>query len=180
MSRAAYPGSFNPPTIAHVAIAAAARERHDLDRVDLVVSRVPLVKGVVEQPALADRLEVLQRLADRLGWLGVVVSERQLIAELAEGYDVVIMGADKWEQVHDLAFYDGSAARRDAAVAGLPTIAVAPRPPHVVPTHLVLDVPDELSSVSSTLARRGAVELMVPEALASGLWKVDRALDLAD
>lgn len=169
-STAAYPGSFNPPTVAHVAIAEAARARHGIDRVDLVLSRVPLVKGMVEHPSMADRLDVLQRLADRLGWLGVVVSERQLIAELAEGYDVVIMGADKWEQIHDVIFYDGSAAERDAAVARLPTIAVAPRPPHVVPAHLVLTVPDGLGEVSSTRARSGAAHLMVPEALASGLW----------
>lgn len=170
MSRAAYPGSFNPPTVAHVAIAEAARARHGLDRVDLVVSRIPLVKGTVDHPALADRLGVLRRLADRLAWLGVVVSERQLIAELAEGYDVVIMGADKWEQIHDVAFYGGSTVRRDAAVAALPTVAVAPRPPHRTPPELVLDLPPHLATVSSTRARSGEAEVMVPEAVASGLW----------
>ena len=36
--RAAYPGSFDPLTIAHLGIAEAAREHHDLDRVDLVIS----------------------------------------------------------------------------------------------------------------------------------------------
>ena len=34
----AYPGTFNPPTRAHLAVAAAAREQCGLARVDLVVS----------------------------------------------------------------------------------------------------------------------------------------------
>ena len=38
--RAAYPGSFDPLTIAHLGIAEAARDRHALDRVDLVISEV--------------------------------------------------------------------------------------------------------------------------------------------
>ena len=32
-----YPGSFNPPTIAHIEIALAARAHHGLQRVDLAV-----------------------------------------------------------------------------------------------------------------------------------------------
>ena len=31
-----------------------------------------------------------------------------------------VIGADKWHQLHDLAFYDGSEAARDAALARLP------------------------------------------------------------
>ena len=171
---AAYPGSFNPPTIAHVAIAAAARDRHRLDRVDLVVSRRALGKERPPGPPLDQRVDVLEALASRLGWLGIVVTDRQLIADLAEGYDVVIMGADKWVQVQDPTFYGGSAAARDEAVARLPVVAVVRRPPHAVPDDLLLEVPDHLVEVSSTLARSGRPDLMVEEAAAldraTGAW----------
>ncbi|MFN8053142.1 MAG: hypothetical protein U0Q22_16975 [Acidimicrobiales bacterium] len=171
MSRiGAFPGTFNPPTVAHLAIAEAVVERHGLTRLDLVVSRVPLGKDVVERPTLDERIGVLDTIAVRLGWLGVVVSDDRLIADLAAGYDVVVVGADKWAQIHDVAFYDGSADARDAAVARLPTVAVVPRDGFDAPPHLVLDVDASHRTVSSTAARAGRHELMAPEAAASGLW----------
>lgn len=169
-----YPGSFDPPTHAHVAVAEAARRRHRLDRVDLVVSRVALVKGVVVSPSLDDRLAVLEALARRLGWLGVVCSDAQLIVDLAVGYDVVIVGADKWAQVTSPLFYGSDPTRRDEAIARLPEVAVAPRPPWPVPAALRLDVAGEHGTTSSSRARAGEPELMVPEARAfdarTGLW----------
>ena len=58
----AYPGSFNPPTTAHLAVAEAALTRGGLDRVDLVLSRRPLGKEHVAAPTLADRLDLLAEL----------------------------------------------------------------------------------------------------------------------
>lgn len=159
----AYPGSFNPPTVAHLAIAAAARDQRRLDRVDLVLSRVALAKEHVELPLLEHRIEVLEAAARRLPWLGVRLTDAQLLADIAEGYDVVIMGADKWGQINDVRWY-GDEGERDRAVARLPELAVVPRPPHAVPPEHLLSVPGELAGVSSTAARGGAVELMVPEA----------------
>jgi len=168
--RGAFPGTFNPPTVAHLAVAEAAREHHRLDRVDLVISRRPLAKAPAEQPAFEQRVEVVRRLAVRLGWLHVVVSELQLIADLAHGYDLVIMGADKWHQIHDVAFYDHSPAARDAALARLPALAVVPRAGFAIPDEVALDVDPAHLDVSSTRARSGEHDLMVPEALDSGLW----------
>src|SRR3954449_7981450 len=111
--RGVYPGSFNPPTIAHLAIAEAARHQCELDRVDLVVSRVALAKEHVEHPPFADRIAILERVAATRPWLGVVVTEAQLLADIATGYDVLVLGADKWAQIHDVAFYSGSAGERD-------------------------------------------------------------------
>jgi len=165
-----FPGTFNPPTTAHLAIAGAAREQHGLDRVDLVVSRRPLGKDHVERPTLDERVDVLRQIADRLGWLGVTVSDRQLIADLAQGYDVVVMGADKWHQIHDPAFYDDSSADRDAALARLPRIAVVRRAGLEVPADLLLEIDAEHHEVSSTLARSGRIDVMVREARESGLW----------
>ena len=159
-----YPGSFNPPTLAHLGIAGAARARYGLDRVDLVLSVRALEKEHVDRPLWRDRLAVLEALAGRVGWLGVRTTEAQLLADIAEGYDVLIMGADKWHQVLDVRYYGDSAEARDAAVARLPRLAIAPRPPLEVPAELLLDVEDAFADMSSSRARAGARELMVPEA----------------
>ncbi|HKY15581.1 MAG TPA: hypothetical protein VJM33_11710 [Microthrixaceae bacterium] len=164
MRTGAYPGSFDPPTVAHVAIADAARVRHGLDRVDLVVSISAIDKEHVVVPSLDDRVAVLEALARRLGWMGVVVSDRRLIVDLAEGYDLVVMGADKWAQVNDATYY-GSVAARDEAVARLPPAAVVPRPPYPVPVELRLPLGEaDIGGISSTRARSGERHLMVPEA----------------
>ncbi|QXC63368.1 hypothetical protein KSP35_11585 [Aquihabitans sp. G128] len=122
-----YPGSFNPPTVAHLAVAEAAVAAAELDRVDWVVSRSALGKEGVAVPTLADRLAVLREVAASRPWLGVVLSEHRLVADLAAGYDAVVMGADKWRQVNDAAWYGDDPATRDAAVARLPLVLVAPR-----------------------------------------------------
>jgi nicotinic acid mononucleotide adenylyltransferase len=169
-----YPGSFNPPTVAHLGIARAARARFGLERVDLAISVRALEKEHVERPLLADRLAVLEALARRVGWLGVKVTEAQLLADIAEGYDVLVMGADKWHQVLDVRFYGGSTAARDAALARLPRLAIAPRPPLDVPAEALLDVDAAFADMSSTQAREGAADMMVPEAAAfdreTGAW----------
>lgn len=158
MRRGAYPGSFDPCTVAHLAIAAAAREQLDLDRVDLVLSAVALAKEHLDVTPVDERAIALRALARRRPWLGVVVTDRQLVADIAEGYDAVVMGADKWIQLHDLRFYGGSPSARDAALARLPTVAVAPRAGAAIPCDhdvVVLDLPPELREVSSTAVRQG-------------------------
>lgn len=171
----AYPGSFNPLTVAHLAIAEAARDQCHLDRVDLVVSRVALAKEHVRLPTLEHRLAVLERAAAVRPWLGLVVSDAQLVADLAEGYDVVVLGADKWAQVRDARFYGGSPSRRDQVLARLPPVAVVPRPPQSVaePGTLMLVVEGTMG-VSSTGARSGRTAWMATEAAAfdaeSGAW----------
>ncbi len=169
-----FPGSFNPPTVAHLAIAAAALDQHRLDRVDLVMSNVALAKEAVLRPTVPHRLQVLREACSDDPRLVARVSDRQLIADLAEGYDVVIMGADKWMQIHDVAFYGGSSAQRDAALARLPQVAIAPRPPLEVPVELALSLPASVSDVSSTSVRAGRRDWMTPAAIAfddlTGAW----------
>jgi nicotinic acid mononucleotide adenylyltransferase len=169
----AYPGSFDPPTVAHLAIAEAAVGAHRLDRLDLVVSRRPFDKEHVEVPSLAHRLEVLEHVAAGRPWLAVVVTDHRLLADIAEGYDVLVVGADKYAQLHDVGYYDDEAAMA-AALARLPALAVAPRPPHPVPAQLALTVDLAHAAVSSSAARAGATELMLPEAAAfdarTGAW----------
>ena len=169
-----YPGSFNPPTIAHLAIAEAAYRQCDLDRLDLVVSRVALGKAAPAGPRFEDRIAVLETIARSRPWLGVRVSDAQLLVDLAAGYDVLVLGADKWAQVVDPAWYDGSIAARDEALAHLPEVVVAPRPPWPVPTGSALRLDDVHLTVSATGARTVEPGWMAAEAAAfdarSGAW----------
>ncbi len=168
-----YPGSFDPPTRAHIEIALAARRHHDLERVDLVVSTVALGKSDALVPRLEDRVDVLRATVADIDGLSVRVTEAQMIVDIAEGYDVVVMGADKWAQVNDVVWYDNE-GDRDRALELLPTVALAPRPPHPIPAHQALPLRDDLLEISSSAVRAGRVEWMTDAAArfdrATGAW----------
>ena len=171
-----FPGSFNPPTVAHLAIAEAARSAHDLDRLVLSVSRSALAKEHVEHPPFDERIEVIEASVAHLEWLEVAVTDHQLLVDIADGFDVLVVGADKWRQIQDPVWYDGDPAARDAALARLPKIAVVPREGIEVPPALVLHVPGGAAEgVSSTRARSGELHLMTPAARAhahrTGAWR---------
>lgn len=168
--RGVFPGSFNPMTIAHLAVARLARDAHQLDEIHLVVSQTALDKPTPPGPPLSRRVELIERELLDHPWLSVRVTELQLIADIAAGYDVVIMGADKWEQVNDERYYASTAAR-DEALARLPTVAVARRGDVAVADDVVLETPAELHAVSSTDARRGRKDYMAPHA--SRHWTTD-------
>jgi hypothetical protein len=166
--RGAYPGTFNPPTVAHLAVATAAHSQCDLDRVELVVSEAPL--GKVGDPHLTSidvRLSMLERVAAPYNWLTVTRTDAQLLADVAAGYDVLILGADKWAQVINPAWYDDPTAR-DAAVRRLPHVALAPRPPHPLPladTRMTILAIDPLHrEVSATAVRSGSRQWLAPGA----------------
>ena len=168
-----YPGSFDPPTIAHLAVAEAAVAAARLDRLDLVVSRVALGKATPAVPTLADRLDVLETVASTRPWLGVVLTDATLVVDLARGYDVVVMGADKWRQVNDPAWYGGSPAARDEAVAALPQVLVAPRADDRPEGVELLGVDEDHRPVSASAVRAGhpgAAGWMAPEAAAFDDW----------
>lgn len=174
MAVGAYPGSFDPPTVAHLAIAEAAVRACSLERVDLVLSASALGKEGRHHVEVDDRARVLEAVAATRPWLGVVVTRSRLLVDIAAGYDVLVMGADKWAQVVDPAWY-GTAEARDDALARLPTVAVAPRPGWPVPAGVVALTLDEgHAQVSSTAVRAGDRHLMVAEAAAlaeaTGAW----------
>jgi nicotinate-nucleotide adenylyltransferase len=165
---AAFPGSFDPLTVAHLAIAEAARDRYDLARVDLVISRVALGKEDRGCVRLDERVAAIEAARSTRPWLGLEVTDLQLVSDIAEPYDLVIVGADKWAQIHDPAFHP-SVEALEAALAKLPRVAIVPRPPHVVPDEHRLDVPG-YEEVSSTAVREGHHEWLAPEAEAVGRW----------
>jgi hypothetical protein len=160
-----YPGSFNPPTTAHLAIADAARQAHQLDRVDLTVSRSALAKEDVVHPRFEHRIEVLEAVTAEVDWLSVVVTDHQLLVDIGAGYDLLVVGADKWWQIQDPVWYGGDETARDEALAALPTVAVAPRVGLETPIELALRVDQSLTSgISSTEARGGNLGVMAPAA----------------
>ncbi len=178
----AYPGSFNPPTIAHLAVAEAAVRAAGLVRLDLVLSRVALGKEDVAHPTVEERADVLRAVAAARPWLGVVVTEHRLIAAIAAGYDAIVVGADKWRQVLDPAWYGGDAAARDRAVASLPRVLVAPRAGDRPDGVELLEIDVDHHGVSATAVRDGLPgtdRWLLPEAAEvarrTGWWPVPPA-----
>jgi hypothetical protein len=151
-----FPGTFNPVTVGHLAIAEAAWRQHRLERIDLVVNEQPLAKqGHPDLAPLTTRISWLEQSVASYPWAQVRVTTELLVVDIAAGYDVVILGADKWWQVHDPAFYSGDAEARDRAVARLPTPAIAPRNGLEVPARFRLDLPPWVQEVSATAVRSG-------------------------
>jgi murein DD-endopeptidase MepM/ murein hydrolase activator NlpD len=72
MAVGAYPGSFNPLTVAHLAIAEAARAVARLDRIDLTLSNVALGKETAELKPAPDEMETVKKfrtmLTDHRHW----------------------------------------------------------------------------------------------------------------
>jgi nicotinic acid mononucleotide adenylyltransferase len=170
--RGVYPGTFNPPTVAHLAVALAARDQCDLERVDLVLSEVPLGKvGRPDLRPLATRLEALEPVVAGHDWLHTATTKHQLLADIAEGYDVVIMGADKWAQLLDVSWYANEGVR-DQALSRLPHVAVAPRPPHTLPEPgggiTILEIDPGHHHVSASAVRNGELRWRAPRAEGPG------------
>ena len=174
-----YPGSFNPPTVAHLAIAQAAVAAGGLTRLDLVISRVALGKEDLAVSTLAERIEVLEAVASTRPWLGIAITDAQLITDIARAYDAVVMGADKWRQVNDPAWYPDQ-AECDAAVAGLPLVLVAPRGDDRPAGVTLLELDEAHRHVSATAGREGAAHAtawVLPEARAYGAGEAARPPD---
>ena len=150
-----FPGTFDPLTIGHLAVADAVHTELGVAVVELVISEDPIGK---EASATVDaRLAAVDRLRADRPWLAGRRTALRLLADIAEGYDVLVVGADKWHQLHDPTYY-GSEAARDEALARLPRLAVAPREGVSLPddpgAH-VLSPPDDVRAVSSTAVRAG-------------------------
>jgi hypothetical protein len=158
-----FPGSFDPPTVAHVHLAEVAVEQCGLRRVDLSISRDALGKDRSALSPIADRAAAIEQLARTRRWLGVRLTHAQLLSDVAEGYDVVVVGADKWNQLLDPSWYPTVDAHR-AALERLPLVAVAPRADLTLGAApvgvqmVVLEVDASYRHVSATQVRAGRLD----------------------
>ena len=84
-----------------------------------------------------------------------MVTDARLIADIADGYGAVVVGADKWHQLNDVSFY-GSEGAMAGALDRLPRLLVAPRAGFEVPDDVdVLEVDATYHEVSSSAVRAG-------------------------
>lgn len=150
-----YPGTFDPLTVAHLAVAEAAITHLRLERLDFAISVRALGKEHVDEASISLRVDAINAAVADHPHLAVVVVDARLVVDVAAGYDAVVMGADKWTQVIDPSWYGNDPAARDAAVQRLPLVAVAPRSGFDVPPELLLPVPAGFEHVSSTAVRGG-------------------------
>lgn len=161
-----YPGSFDPPTIAHVHLAETAIAQLGLDRVDFALSARTLGKDDSRLRPIDDRVAELTAISSGNARIGVTMTPHSLVADIAQGYEVIILGADKWHQVLDPVWYAGIDARNEA-LQRLPLVALAARPPWTMPGEdasadppvgvdvVILDTDPSHHPVSATDVRAG-------------------------
>ena len=136
-----FPGSFNPPTLAHLAMLREARVYAEKCiggrwQVYAALSRQIVDKETVERMTLLDRVLLLERvLASHVSHAGVVLLNRGLYVEQAQGIRAAfpqvrrltfLVGFDKIVQILDPRYY----TERDSALRELFALAqllVAPR-----------------------------------------------------
>jgi hypothetical protein len=164
-----YPGSFDPPTVAHVHLAEQAIAQLGLARLDMAISTTTLGKDERDLTPIGARLDQLRAVIGGRPELEARSTTHSLLADVAEGYDVVVLGADKWHQLLDPEWYGGLEAR-DEALRRLPVVALAARPPWTLPgedpaadppdgvTVVVLDTDPAHHRVSATEVRGGREE----------------------
>jgi nicotinic acid mononucleotide adenylyltransferase len=126
LSRGCFPGSFNPFTIAHLAIVESTIKVCGLESLTLLLSEHALGKNPNEQEAAIVRARTIIAACRHLPQVRASTTRKQLLADLASGYDLIVMGADKWWQIHEERWYT-SAAEKQLALASLPFVVVVPR-----------------------------------------------------
>jgi nicotinic acid mononucleotide adenylyltransferase len=129
------PGSFDPFTAAHAALARAALRHGGLDSLLFLLSVYVVDKGDAARAALADRALVLARYTARRPRCGVAVANRGLYVEEAEALAPLlpagaalwfVVGHDKIVQVFDPRYYADRTTALDRLFA-LAGFVVAPR-----------------------------------------------------
>ncbi len=179
-----FPGSFNPPTMAHIALLKQARvfaRAHEPMTLYAAFSKHTVDKEAVERPLLLDRIVLLDNiLRKRLPHAGILLFNRGLYVEEAEAIQrsfprvrriLFLLGFDKIVQIFDPHYYDD----RDASLSELfkrAELLVAPRgdagekelsellhlPQNERFAHFIHPLPfnGAYRNVSSTSARQGA------------------------
>ncbi len=133
-----FPGSFNPPTNAHIALLQQARFALDYEPVHLyaAISKRTVDKEEVERPTWLDRIDLLHTvLHTYLQDTGIILFNRGLYVEQAQALRssfpgvqriFFLLGFDKIVQIFDSRYYED----RDSSLVALFNLAellVAPR-----------------------------------------------------
>ena len=134
-----FPGSFNPPTNAHIALLQQAclfAQQHDATSLYAAISKRIVDKEQVERPTLLDRIDLLDTVLHHyLQDTGIMLFNRGLYVEQAQAVRAsfpqvehlyFLLGFDKIVQILDPHYYQD----RDASLVALFKIAellVAPR-----------------------------------------------------
>jgi nicotinic acid mononucleotide adenylyltransferase len=188
-------GSFDPPTVAHVALALAWRAETPGDVVLVYADRTLPKEPGTEAPLLGDatRLEALRRLTAANEGLHAARSSHGLLVDQAEAAHgrwpaaplTVLLGSDKARQLFDPAWYDD----RDEALGRLFAVAVVRYAERAGDTGLIaatlarpenapfrsrigpIEVPISVAAVASSAVRRrirsgqSVADLVPPEVL---------------
>ena len=134
-----FPGSFNPPTNAHIALLQQARVfAHNYEPAYLyaAISKRTVDKEKVERPTLLDRIELLHAVLHRyLQDTGIILFNRGLYVEQAQALRTsfpkvqrifFLLGFDKIVQIFDPHYY-GNRDTSLVALFHLAELLVAPR-----------------------------------------------------
>lgn len=134
------PGAFNPLTLAHLTLADSAKQANPGSMLYFIVNTTTINKEQIERASLLDRLLLLELVAQRERFLGVLVTNQGLYVDQAEVAHAVFPGAkelrfvigfDKIVQIFDPRYYTD----KEAALKRLFTLTqllVAPRGAHEV------------------------------------------------
>ncbi len=132
------PGSYNPPTTAHLALAQTTLQAIPQASLALVLGTTIINKEQTERATLLDRTLLLDQIARRTGQMGVFLTNQGLYVEQAKAARaafpraseiVFVVGYDKIEQIFDPRYYhDRDAALKD--LFALASFLVAPRATH--------------------------------------------------
>lgn len=170
-------GSFNPPTNAHIELAARAREAFRLDIVFFLLSRVTIDKQENEGLSPEDRLLLLSLLSRELQWSAVAAANRGLYFEQAAALRHLlgaraklffIVGMDKLAQIFDARYYRDrdeallklfieaqliAAGRESAGEKELRALLARPENDNYADRVYFLQMPDETKQIASSSVR---------------------------
>jgi len=178
-------GTFNPPHNGHVALAARARERFEIERLRVLVSVAPPHKRVDVDAGVRLRLAQLAFPHD-----DVVRDEHPYSIDTVKGYGddgVFLVGADQfakfltWRQPDEILEHVrlGVATRPGYPHDGLDRVLQQLRRPDRVELFEMDPIPISSSDIRERAAQGESIDALVPAAVASeiarlGLYRRDR------
>lgn len=177
-------GAFDPPTVAHIAIAAAASRAEGAPAV-LCMTRAQLARGGDELLDPVDRLSLLDDLAGERDW-GVAVANRGTYLDVSRAMSdsgiegTFVIGSDKLAQLADPSFYPDGAAGVAATFDEVRLLVIPRSGADVKRAHVrTLDPADVFSdsaqmAISATEVRRRVrkgidINTLVPPRVAAAL-----------